>query len=148
MKPFLQFCLVLTLLLCSCGGEKKVIVSTDKAPKAIGPYSQAVMIRNNLYISGQIGINPESGKLIQDSPTAELNQIMANHKAILNEVNLGFEDVVKVTIFLKDMNDYKEVNEAYSKYFSENPPARETVGVLDLPAGANIEISMIAKKEN
>lgn len=123
---------------------KKKIVLTDKAPQPIGPYSQAVKVENTLYISGQIAIDVESGTIVTENISAETHQVMKNILAILNSENLGFENIVKSSIFLNDMNDFSAVNEAYGSYFKTNPPARETVEVSVLPKNVNVEISTIA----
>ena len=124
----------------------KKIISTPNAPKAIGPYSQAVLVDNTLYCSGQIAINPKNGVLNNANITTETNQIMQNLEAVLSEAEMTFENVVKCSIFLKNMEQYAEVNKVYTKYFDENPPARETVEVSKLPKNVNVEISLIAVK--
>ena len=125
----------------------KKIINTQKAPLAIGPYSQAILIGDTLYSSGQICINPSDGKLITNNISAETNQVMRNISEILKEAEMDFCNVVKCTIFLKDMNDYKQINTVYSKYFEAEPPAREAVQVSYLPKNVNIEISIIAVKQ-
>jgi len=122
----------------------KQIVNTSKAPDPIGPYSQAVKIGGTLFISGQIAIKPETSELIIDDIQKETEQVMANLKAILNEASLGFQHVIKTTIFLKDMSLFSSVNEVYGKFFESDFPARETVAVKGLPKDVNVEISMIA----
>ena len=123
---------------------KKVITSKN-APSPIGPYNQAVIANGFMYISGQVGMNPKTGKIIKDSISEETEQVMKNLSSILNEASISFENVVKTTIFLYDMNDFSLVNEVYGKYFDEDTaPARETVQVSKLPLGVNVEISMIA----
>jgi len=122
----------------------KQIVNTSKAPDPIGPYSQAVKIGGMLFISGQIAIKPETSELIIDDIQKETEQVMANLKAILNEASLGFQHVIKTTIFLKDMSLFSSVNEVYGKFFESDFPARETVAVKSLPKDVNVEISMIA----
>jgi 2-iminobutanoate/2-iminopropanoate deaminase len=122
----------------------KQIIKTDKAPAPIGPYNQAVKTTENLYISGQIAIDPATNELIQGSVKDEAHRVMQNLKAILEEAKLTFEHVVKTTIFLSDMGLFGEVNEIYGSYFSGDFPARETVAVKGLPKGVNVEISMIA----
>ena len=123
---------------------KKVITSKN-APSPIGPYNQAVIANGFMYISGQVGMNPKTGKIIKDSISEETEQVMKNLSSILNEASITFENVVKTTIFLSDMNDFSLVNEVYGKYFDEDTaPARETVQVSKLPLGVNVEISMIA----
>ena len=123
----------------------KKIITSKNAPSPIGPYNQAVIANGFMYISGQVGMNPKTGKIIKDSISDETEQVMKNLSSILNEASISFENVVKSTIFLSDMNDFSLVNEVYGKYFDEDTaPARETVQVSKLPLGVNVEISMIA----
>ncbi len=122
---------------------KKIIITLN-APQPIGPYSQAVLAGNTLYISGQIAIEPNSGELILHSIEAETHQVMLNLKAILKQAEMDFENVVKTTIFLSSMDDFAMVNEVYGKFFSGDFPARETVAVKTLPKNVNVEISAIA----
>lgn len=123
----------------------KKIITSKNAPRPIGPYNQAVIANGFMYISGQVGMNPKTGKIIKDSISDETEQVMKNLSSILNEASISFENVVKTTIFLSDMNDFSLVNEVYGKYFDEDTaPARETVQVSKLPLGVNVEISMIA----
>ncbi|WP_378175273.1 RidA family protein [Aquimarina sp. SS2-1] len=125
----------------------KKIITTSKAPAPIGPYSQAILNGNTLYTSGQIAINPETGALVLDDIKTEAEQVMQNLKAILDEVEMTFENVIKTTIFLSDMNNFSKVNEVYGGYFNEDTaPARETVAVAALPKFVNVEISVIAVK--
>ncbi len=125
--------------------EKKII-RTDNAPAPIGPYNQAVQFGNMLFISGQIPLDPATGNLVMDSIQAETKLVMNNLQAILTEAGMDFSNVIKTTIFLTDMGQFAQVNEVYGSYFTENPPARETVQVSGLPKGVNVEISMIAGK--
>ncbi|PIB29933.1 reactive intermediate/imine deaminase [Maribacter sp. 4U21] len=123
----------------------KKIINTTKAPAPIGPYNQAVLSGNTLYISGQIPLNPETGLLVQGDIKEETKQSMENLRVILEEAKMSFENVVKSSIFLSDMNQFSEVNEVYGTYFkADTAPARETVEVANLPKFVNIEISMIA----
>tara|TARA_B100001113_G_C21047020_1_gene594996 strand:- start:547 stop:927 length:381 start_codon:yes stop_codon:yes gene_type:complete len=123
---------------------KKIII-TDNAPKPIGPYNQAVIAGNYLFISGQIALNPQNGELVTDEISKETTQVMENLNAILSEASLTFENVVKTTIFLSNMNDFSSVNKIYGSYLNNSTaPARETVQVSKLPLGVNVEISMIA----
>lgn len=124
----------------------KRIIATSKAPAAIGPYSQAVLSGNTLYCSGQIPLNPETGEMNTGSIEDQTRQVLNNLKAVLAEAGMEMDDVVKVSIFLKDLNDYAAVNVVYATYFTENPPAREAVEVARLPRDARIEISLIAVK--
>lgn len=120
------------------------IISTERAPEAIGPYSQAILSNNTLYCSGQIAINPETGDLIIDNITNETNQVMKNIEAVLRAADMNFTNVVKCSIFMKSMGNYSEINKVYAKYFEDNPPAREAVEVSVLPRNVNVEISVIA----
>lgn len=123
----------------------KKIIFTEKAPAPIGPYNQAVLSGNTLYASGQIAINPESGELITDNINDETNQVMKNIAAILEAAGMTFENVVKSTIFIMDMNNFGAINTVYGSYFNEKTaPARETVQVACLPKNVNVEISIIA----
>lgn len=122
----------------------KRIIHTDKAPAAIGPYSQAVLAGNTLYCSGQIAINPETGQLVMNSIEEETEQVMKNIKAVLSEAGMDFSHIVKASIFMSDMAHYSAINEVYAKYFTANPPAREAVAVKTLPKNVNVEISVIA----
>tara|TARA_R110000868_G_scaffold45201_5_gene150241 strand:- start:2142 stop:2522 length:381 start_codon:yes stop_codon:yes gene_type:complete len=125
----------------------KQIINTPNAPAPIGPYNQAVLAGNTLYISGQIPIDPKSGNLIEGDIQKETKQSMENLKAILTEAGMTFENVVKTSIFIKDMNQFSQINEVYGSYFNaETAPARETVEVANLPKFVNVEISMIAIK--
>jgi len=124
----------------------KKIINSSLAPAPIGPYSQAVLAGNTLFISGQIAINQASGDLVTSDIVAETNQVMKNLEAILKEAGFEFSDVVKSGIFVKDLNNFGAINETYGKYFTANPPARETVEVSRLPKDVNVEISMIAIK--
>ena len=123
----------------------KKIISTSSAPSAIGPYSQAVQVGDMLYLSGQIPLNPQSMEIEVDDVASQTEQVMANIKAVLAVANATLENVVKCTIFLKDMNDFATVNEVYGKYFAENPPARSCVEVARLPRDVKVEIECIAK---
>ena len=122
----------------------KTIIQTNQAPSAIGPYSQAVKVNGMLFTSGQIAINPQTSELEIDDLDHETHLVMNNLKAVLKEANMSFANVVKTTIFLKDMNDFAVVNEIYASYFEGDYPARETVQVAKLPKDVNVEISMIA----
>jgi len=123
----------------------KKILFTDKAPAPIGPYNQAVLSGNTLYTSGQIAIDPATGDLVLDSIEIETKQVMENMKAVLESAGMTFENVVKSTIFISNMNDFASINSVYGSYFNEKTaPARETVQVACLPKNVNVEISMIA----
>ena len=123
----------------------KKIINTPKSPAPIGPYNQAILKNNMLFISGQIALDPISMKLNNNSIEDETNQVMVNLKHILKEANMDFSNVVKTSIFLSDMDLFKKVNDTYGKYIKEgNEPARETIAVKTLPMSVNVEISMIA----
>ena len=123
----------------------KKIINTPKAPAPIGPYNQAVLSGDTLYISGQIPIDPQSGKLVGGDIKKETARSMENLKAILEAADMGFENVVKSTIFIRDMAQFGEINEVYGQYFdADTAPARETVEVANLPKYVRVEISMIA----
>lgn len=124
----------------------KTIINTESAPAPIGPYSQAVQAGNMLFISGQIAINPLSNELKIADIESETIQVMQNLEQLLLEANYTFEDVVKTSIFLSDMQLFTKVNEIYGRYFKSNFPARETVAVLGLPKNVKVEISVIAYK--
>ena len=124
----------------------RIIIKTANAPEPIGPYNQAVLAGDTLYISGQICIDPVTGKLKQRDIQDETHQAMQNLRAILVAAGMGFNHVVKTTIFITDMRQFSEINEVYGKYFDGDFPARETVQVSALPKMVNVEISMIAVK--
>jgi 2-iminobutanoate/2-iminopropanoate deaminase len=121
------------------------IIFTEKAPAPIGPYNQAVLSGSTLYISGQIALNPLNGELILDTIETETKQVMENLKAVLEAAGMAFENAVKSTIFISNMDDFARINAVYGSYFNEKTaPARETVQVACLPKNVNVEISMIA----
>ena len=123
----------------------KKIIQTDKAPAPVGPYNQAIIHNGTLYASGQIAIDPATGNLITDNIEAETHQVMKNIQAILAEAGLTFEDVIKASVFVSDMNNYGRINAVYATYFNEAlAPARELVEVANLPKFVNVEISVIA----
>jgi 2-iminobutanoate/2-iminopropanoate deaminase len=124
----------------------KKIFSTSKAPAAIGPYSQAVEMRHTLYVSGQIPVNPLSGKLVEGDITVQTEQVFRNIAAILDVAGYSFSDVVKSTCLLSDMANFKAMNEVYARYYPEKQPARAAFAVKELPLGALIEIETIAIK--
>jgi len=124
----------------------KKVITTEKAPTAIGPYSQAILAGNTLYCSGQIAIEPGTSCLITHSITEETHQVMKNISNVLKAANMDFSNVVKSSIFIKNMNQYSDINQVYASYFNNNPPAREAVEVSALPMDTNIEISVIAVK--
>jgi 2-iminobutanoate/2-iminopropanoate deaminase len=124
--------------------EGKKIVSTDKAPKAIGPYSQAIRTENLVFTAGQVGLNPATMELVEGGVEAQARQVLTNLKHVLESADSGLNYVVKTTVFLLDMRDFANMNMVYSEFFPENPPARSTVAVAELPKGALIEIECVA----
>ena len=125
----------------------KEIIFTDKAPKAIGPYSQAVKSNGFLFVSGQIPLNPETGDLMNASIEDQAEQVIQNLKNVCEAANTSLSDIVKLTIYITDMNDFSIVNEAMAKHFSEPYPARAAIGIKELPKGALIEIDAIAAEK-
>lgn len=124
----------------------KKIIHTDHAPKAVGPYSQAIESNGTLYISGQIPIDPATGKFVEGGIKEQTEQVMKNIGAILQAAGYTYEDVVKSTCLLSDMDNFADMNEVYGKYYPQNPPARAAYGVVRLPLGALVEIETIATK--
>jgi 2-iminobutanoate/2-iminopropanoate deaminase len=123
----------------------KKIIFTDKAPAPIGPYSQAVLVNDTLYTSGQIALHPQTGELITGDIETETKQVMENMKVVLEEAGMTFDSVVKATIFISNMDDFAKINGVYGSYFKEDiAPARETVQVAKLPKNVNVEISVVA----
>ncbi len=119
-------------------------VKTRSAPAAIGPYCQAVLVGDTLYCSGQIAIDPESGQMLSNGIEKETEQVLENLGAVLQAAGMDYRHVVRCTVFLADINDYAQMNEIYSRYFSEAPPSRVAVQAAALPRGARVEISCIA----
>lgn len=128
--------------------EGKKIIYTDKAPKAIGPYSQAIRTGTLVYTAGQVGLDPISGELVESGIEAQTRQVLTNLKNVLEASDSGLNFVVKTTVFLKDMNDFAKMNAVYAEFFSENPPARSTIAVAGLPKGALVEIEVVAVLRN
>merc|ERR1711994_1236939 len=126
------------------GSLRRGIISTKKAPDAIGPYNQAVQVNNTLYISGQIGFNPTTMEIVSGGVVAEAKQALTNMGHILEAANCSFNNVVKTTVLLADINDFKDVNEVYTKFFTDNYPARAAYQVAALPRGARVEIEAVA----
>ncbi len=122
-------------------------IATNNAPAAIGPYSQAIFANGFLFSSGQIAINPQTGELVDGGITAQTRQVFANLGEVLKAAQMGFENVVKTTVFLADMNDFGQMNAIYGEFFTQNLPARSAVAVKTLPKGALIEIELIATKQ-
>ena len=121
----------------------KKIISTDRAPAAIGPYSQAIRYGNLLFVSGQIALNPETGELVEGDIEVQTKQVLENVQAIIKEAGMTLQDVLKCSCFLKDMDDFVKFNAVYNSYFSESLPARETVAVVRLPKDVRVEVSAI-----
>ena len=124
----------------------KSVVYSENAPEPIGPYSQAIQAGNILFVSGQIAIQRTTGKIITTTIEEETNQVMENLGAVLKAAGMNFSNIVKTSIFLKDMNNFPQVNDIYGRFFTQDPPARETVEVARLPKDVNVEISCIAVK--
>ena len=124
--------------------EGKKIIFTTKAPKAIGPYSQAIRTESMVYTAGQVGLNPGTGELVEGGIEAQTKQVLTNLKSVLETADSGLSFVVKTTVFLKDMNDFAKMNAIYGEFFVKDPPARSTVAVAALPKGALVEIEAIA----
>ncbi|MFN3455168.1 MAG: RidA family protein [Pseudobdellovibrio sp.] len=125
----------------------KNIIHTDHAPKAVGPYSQAVQLGDFLFCSGQISIDPKTQEVFTGDIKQQTEMVLANIEAVLKQAGLDFSKVIKTTIFLTNMSDFAVVNEIYAKRFTQNPPARSTVAVAGLPKGVNVEIEVIAHKQ-
>ncbi len=124
----------------------KKVIFTENAPKAIGPYSQAIEINGQLFISGQVPVDPATSKVVEGGIIAQTEQVMKNIEAILNEAGYSFADVVKSTCLLSDMANFAAMNEVYGKYYAENPPARAAFAVKELPLGVLVEIETLAVK--
>jgi 2-iminobutanoate/2-iminopropanoate deaminase len=124
--------------------EGKKIVSTEKAPKAIGPYSQAIRTENLLFTAGQVGLDPATMEIVEGGIEAQTRQVLINLKHVLETADSGLNFVVKTTVFLQDLGDFAKMNAVYAEFFPENPPARSTVQVAGLPKGALVEIECIA----
>ena len=148
-KKNLILSMILLVAVCiSCNDEDdqvaKEIIKSPNAPKAIGPYSQAVKVGNTLYCSGQIAIDPETGELVNESIEVETKQVLENLGAVLKEAGMDFSDVVRATVFMSDIENYSKINSLYAQYFKDKPPARAAVEVANLPKYVNVEISCIA----
>ncbi len=142
MKRSICYILFIIPIILNSQTERKIIY-TDKAPAPIGPYNQAIKVGNTLYVSGQIALKPD-GILDSTSIEAETNQVIMNIKAVLEAAEMTLKNIVKTTIYVTDLKNFKRINDVYAKHFSENPPARETIEVKGLPKGAHIEISVLA----
>lgn len=152
-KSIIAAALVGVLALAGCAEQMqnqqqtKTIISTADAPKAIGPYSQAVKVGNTLYCSGQIALNPSTGELVTQDIEAETRQVLQNLGAVLQAAGMDFSNVVRATVYMTDIDNYQRINAVYAEFFSESKPARAAVQVANLPAGANVEISCIAVED-
>ena len=147
MKFYLYLALTLFSINTYSQNNMKKIITTTDAPAPVGPYNQAILTGGTLYMSGQVAMDVTTKKMIIGTIEQETEKVMQNIKAILNEVDFTFENVIKTTIFITDMQNFSKVNKSYGKFFNESTaPARETVEVSALPLGANVEISVIAKK--
>ena len=137
----------LSLFACETTSEKtKKVISTEKAPKAIGPYSQAIMVDDVLYLAGQIALDPQSGQLVEGGIEAQTHRVMQNLNAVLEAAGFNFNDVVQTQVFLSDLNNYTPMNAVYAKYFVESPPARAVVEAARIPRDALVEIMMVAQR--
>ncbi len=142
---FLLLFSILSISLTISGGKmEKRVIYTEKAPKPIGPYSQAIIAGNLIFTAGQIPIDPETNQVVQGDIKEQTRRVLENLRAILESVGSTFDDVVKVTIYMKDLNEFSAMNEVYSEYFKNSPPARTTVEVSRLPRDVKIEIDLIA----
>jgi 2-iminobutanoate/2-iminopropanoate deaminase len=140
----LMFSIFFLLSTTSGGKMEKKVVFTEKAPKPIGPYSQAIIAGNLIFTAGQIPIDPATNQVVQGDIKEQTRRVLENLRAILESVGATFDDVVKVTIYMKDLNEFSAMNEVYSEYFKNSPPARTTVEVSRLPRDVKIEIDLIA----
>ena len=126
--------------------ELKKVIATDQAPKAIGPYSQAILVDGTLYLAGQIALNPSSGKLVEGGIEVQTRRVMQNLNAVLDAAGFRFDDVVQTQVFLSNLNHYKAMNSVYATYFDERPPARAVVEAARIPRDALVEIMMVAQR--
>lgn len=149
-SPTLLFIFLVVLLVGCMDAEDppldRQVISTDAAPEAIGPYSQAIRAGNTLYCSGQIGLDPETGSLVTGGIEAETRQALDNLRAVLQSADFSMHNVVRTQVFLADLDDYAAMNEVYGTYFEDAPPARAAVQAAGLPAGAQVEIVVTARK--
>jgi len=143
------FVLAIGLCLIACESESnhiKKVISTDNAPKAIGPYSQAILVNNVLYLAGQIGLDPKTGQLVEGGIEIQTHRVMQNLDAVLESGGFGFDDVVQTQVFLSDLKNYAAMNSVYAKYFGETPPARAVIEAARIPRDALVEIMMVAQR--
>ena len=136
---------ILAMIGCE-SAPKKQVISTDSAPNAIGPYSQAIQVNNSLYLAGQIALDPKSGKLVDGGIEIQTHRVMQNLEAVLLEAGFDFDDVVQTQVYLSNLNHYKSMNAVYAKYVGESPPARAVIEVARIPKDALVEIMMVAQK--
>jgi len=137
------------VLFTACESESnglKKVIATDQAPKAIGPYSQAILVGGTLYLAGQIALDPSSGKLVEGGIEVQTRRVMKNLNAVLDAAGYQFDDVVQTQVFLSNLNHYKAMNSVYATYFEERPPARAVVEVARIPRDALVEIMMVAQR--
>ena len=124
--------------------KSKKVITSEKAPRAIGPYSIAIQVENLVYTAGQIGLDPAKGELVPGGVEAETRQVLTNLKNVLEAAGTSLDGVIKTTVFLKDMADFAKMNAIYAEFFTQNPPARSTIAVAGLPKGASVEIEVVA----
>ena len=136
---------IFVIIGCESSSQKRVI-ATDKAPLAIGPYSQAIQVNNTLYLAGQIALDPATGQLIDGGIEIQTHRVMQNLEAVLHAAGFDFDDVVQTQVYLSDLNHYKPMNAVYAKYFSDAPPTRAVVEAARIPRDALVEIMMVAQK--
>lgn len=137
------------VLFTACKSESnglKKVIATDQAPKAIGPYSQAILVDGTLYLAGQIALDPSSGKLVEGGIEVQTRRVMQNLNAVLDAAGYRFDDVVQTQVFLSNLNHYKAMNSVYATYFDERPPARAVVEAARIPRDALVEIMMVAQR--
>ncbi len=137
------------VLFTACESESnglKKVIATDQAPKAIGPYSQAILVDGTLYLAGQIALDPSSGKLVEGGIEVQTRRVMQNLNAVLDAAGYRFDDVVQTQVFLSNLNHYKAMNSVYATYFDERPPARAVVEAARIPRDALVEIMMVAQR--
>ena len=147
-KLLISFIFIISGFIIFAQTSAKQVIFSDKAPKAIGPYSQGILVGNTLYLSGQIAINPETGKIDTTTIENEIRQVLVNLGEVLEAAEMTYDNVVKTTIYTTDLKNFKTINSIYGEYFKEKQPARETVQVVALPGRAHVEISGIAVKKS
>ncbi len=145
--PIFALSSLIFFIITSGGKMEKKVVYTEKAPKPVGPYSQAIIAGDFIFTAGQIPIDPKTNQIVQGDIKEQTRQVLENLKAVLEEAGASFDDVVKVTVYMKDLNEFSAMNEVYSEYFKNSPPARTTVEVSRLPRDVKIEIDLIALKK-